>query len=428
MIRTIIWFIWFAISLIISIPLMFRVKYLIKKNRIEESKALIYKCTNLWANSLLKVAGVKVNVHGLENIPKDKAVLFVGNHQGNFDIPIYITQIPLVIGFISKIEVEKIPLVRTWMNFMHCVFMDRSNLRKSGEAIIKGIKNLKSGHSIVIFPEGTRSKGGPADILLIPETKDQIKKSICICKENNIPVYVIGNGSNILVRDGGFRGVVISLKAVNNITVNDDKIEAECGAMLKAVSDKAMENSLTGFEFACGIPGTIGGAVFMNAGAYDGEVSQVIESVEVIDENCNIIKLTNEELDFGYRSSLVMKKGYTVLSAVFKLKKGTVKTIKELVDDLTNKRESKQPLEYPSAGSTFKRPTGYFAGKLIQDAGLKGYSIGGAAVSEKHSGFVINKGNATAKDITDLIEHIQDEVMKQFGVELHTEVRIIGEE
>ena len=198
--------------------------------------------------------------------------------------------------------------------------------------------------------------------------------------------------------------------------------------MLKEVSDKAMENSLTGFEFACGIPGTIGGAVFMNAGAYDGEIAHVVESAEVIDENCNIINLTNEELDFGYRSSLVMKKGYIVLSAVFKLKKGQVKTIKELVDDLTNKRESKQPLEYPSAGSTFKRPTGYFAGKLIQDAGLKGYSIGGAAVSEKHSGFVINKGNATAKDITDLIEHIQDQVKKQFGVDLHTEVRIIGEE
>lgn len=270
--------------------------------------------------------------------------------------------------------------------------------------------------------------GGPADILLIPEAKEQIKKSICICKENNIPVYVIGNGSNILVRDGGFRGVVISLKAVNNIAVNDERIEAECGAMLKAVSDKAMENSLTGFEFACGIPGTIGGAVFMNAGAYDGEISHVIESADVIDENCNVITLTNDELDFGYRSSLVMKKGYTVLSAVFKLKKGHVKTIKELVDDLTNKRESKQPLEYPSAGSTFKRPTGYFAGKLIQDAGLKGYSIGGAAVSEKHSGFVINKGNATAKDITDLIKHIQNEVKKQFGVDLHTEVRIIGEE
>lgn len=270
--------------------------------------------------------------------------------------------------------------------------------------------------------------GGPADILLIPTSKEQVIKSIAVCKENNIPVYVIGNGSNILVRDGGFRGVVISLKGVHNVTVNDEKIEAECGAMLKEVSDKAMENSLTGFEFACGIPGTIGGAVFMNAGAYDGEIAHVIESAELIDENCNIIRLKNEELDFGYRSSLVMKKGYIVLSAIFKLKKGQVKTIKELVDDLTNKRESKQPLEYPSAGSTFKRPTGYFAGKLIQDAGLKGYSIGGAAVSEKHSGFVINKGNATAKDITDLIEYIQSEVKSKFGVDLHPEVRIIGEE
>lgn len=270
--------------------------------------------------------------------------------------------------------------------------------------------------------------GGPADILLIPNSKEQVIKSIKICKENNIPFYLIGNGSNILVRDGGFRGVVLSLKNVKNIYVDGEKIEAECGVMLKEVSDKAIENSLTGFEFACGIPGTIGGAVFMNAGAYDGEISKVIESAEVIDENCNIIRLSREELDFEYRSSLVMKKGYTVLSAVFKLEKGQVKTIKELIEDLTNKRESKQPLEYPSAGSTFKRPTGYFAGKLIQDAGLKGYSIGGAAVSEKHSGFVINKGNATAKDITDLIKHIQDEVKKQFGVDLHPEVRIIGEE
>ena len=270
--------------------------------------------------------------------------------------------------------------------------------------------------------------GGPADILLIPNSKEQVIKSIKICKENNIPFYLIGNGSNILVRDGGFRGVVLSLKNVKNIYVDGEKIEAECGVMLKEVSDKAIENSLTGFEFACGIPGTIGGAVFMNAGAYDGEISKVIESAEVIDENCNIIRLSREELDFGYRSSLVMKKGYTVLSAVFKLEKGQVKTIKELIEDLTNKRESKQPLEYPSAGSTFKRPTGYFAGKLIQDARLKGYLIGGAAVSEKHSGFVIHKGNATAKDITDLIKHIQDEVKKQFGVDLHPEVRIIGEE
>ena len=270
--------------------------------------------------------------------------------------------------------------------------------------------------------------GGPADILVTPRNKEQIIRTVNICKENNIPFYVIGNGSNLLVKDVGFRGVVMSLTKVNNITVDGERIEAECGAMLKQVSDKAVENSLTGFEFACGIPGTVGGAVFMNAGAYNGEMSQVIESADVINENGEIITLNNEELDLGYRSSIVMKKGYVVLSAVFKLEKGTVKSIKDLVADLTNKRESKQPLEYPSAGSTFKRPEGYFAGKLIQDAGLKGYSIGGAAISEKHSGFVINKGGASAKDILDLIHHIQDEVKKQFGVELHTEVRIIGED
>ena len=268
--------------------------------------------------------------------------------------------------------------------------------------------------------------GGPADILLIPNSKEQVIKSIKICKENNIPFYLIGNGSNILVRDGGFRGVVLSLKNVKNIYVDGEKIEAECGVMLKEVSDKAIENSLTGFEFACGIPGTIGGAVFMNAGAYDGEISKVIESAEVIDENCNIIRLSREELDFGYRSSLVMKKGYTVLSAVFKLEKGQVKTIKELIEDLTNKRESKQPLEYPSAGSTFKRPTGYFAGKLIQDSGCQGLSVGGALVSQKHAGFIVNKGGASAQDILELIKLVQMRVMDEFGVTLETEVRIIG--
>ena len=270
--------------------------------------------------------------------------------------------------------------------------------------------------------------GGPADILLTPKNKEQVIKTVNVCKENNIPFYVIGNGSNLLVKDGGFRGVIISLTNVNQVLVNGERIEAECGAMLKSVSDKAVDNSLTGFEFACGIPGTVGGAVFMNAGAYDGEISHVIESAEVINEDGEVIKLSKEELHLGYRSSIVMEKGYVVLSATFKLNKGTVKSIKDLVADLTNKRESKQPLEYPSAGSTFKRPVGYFAGKLIQDAGLKGYSVGGAAISEKHSGFVINKGGATAKDILDLIHHVQDEVKKQFGVDLHTEVRIIGED
>ncbi|WP_066896192.1 UDP-N-acetylmuramate dehydrogenase [Clostridium nigeriense] len=270
--------------------------------------------------------------------------------------------------------------------------------------------------------------GGPADILLIPENKDQVIKSIQICKENNIPYFVVGNGSNLLVKDGGVKGVVIKLNEVKNINIYGETIEAECGAMLKDVSNAALENSLTGFEFACGIPGTVGGAVFMNAGAYDGEISHVIESAEVIDNNGEIKVLSKNELELGYRSSIVMKKNYIVLSARFNLKSGEVRKIKEIVDDLTCKRESKQPLEYPSAGSTFKRPTGYYAGKLIQDAGLKGYSIGGAAVSEKHSGFVINKNNATAKDILDLIAYIQNEVKNQFGVELHPEVRIIGED
>lgn len=270
--------------------------------------------------------------------------------------------------------------------------------------------------------------GGPADILLIPESKEQVIKTIEICREKNIPFYVIGNGSNLLVKDGGIKGVVIKLKELKNIEVKDNIIEAECGAMLKDVSNAALKNSLTGLEFACGIPGTIGGAVFMNAGAYNGEISNVIESAEIINGENEVVTLSREELELKYRSSIVMKNNYIVLSAKFKLENGDKEDIKEVVDDLTNKRESKQPLEYPSAGSTFKRPEGYFAGKLIQDAGLKGYTIGGAAVSEKHSGFVINKNNATATDILNLISHIQEEVKKQFNVELHPEVRIIGED
>ncbi|WP_291649816.1 UDP-N-acetylmuramate dehydrogenase [Clostridium sp.] len=270
--------------------------------------------------------------------------------------------------------------------------------------------------------------GGPADILLIPENKEQVIRTIEICKEKNIPFYVVGNGSNLLVKDGGIEGVVIKLNEVKNINVYGDIVEAECGAMLKDVSNAALKSSLTGFEFACGIPGTVGGAVFMNAGAYNGEIANVIESAEVIDNEGRILTLSKDELELGYRSSVVMKKNYIVLSARFELQNGDEKEIKEAVDDLTCKRESKQPLEYPSAGSTFKRPEGYFAGKLIQDAGLKGYSIGGAAVSEKHSGFVINKNGATAKDILDLIAYIQSEVKRQFDVELHPEVRIIGED
>lgn len=270
--------------------------------------------------------------------------------------------------------------------------------------------------------------GGPADVLLIPKAKEQIVRTIKVCKENNIPYYVIGNGSNLLVKDGGIRGVVIKLTELNNIDISEGKVIAETGALLKDASKIALEHNMTGLEFACGIPGSIGGAVFMNAGAYNGEIADVIESAEVLTEDGRIINYTKEELNLGYRTSRVMEEKAIVLEAVFALQGGEHEKIKARVDDLTEKRESKQPLEYPSAGSTFKRPEGHFAGKLIQDAGLKGYSIGGAAVSQKHSGFVINKGGATAKDILDLIAHIQSEVKNQFGVELHPEVRIIGEE
>lgn len=270
--------------------------------------------------------------------------------------------------------------------------------------------------------------GGPVDVLLIPKDVEQVIKALKICKDNNIPYYVIGNGSNLLVKDGGMDGVVIKLTELKKLNVNGDKIEAECGVLLKDVSKLALENSLTGFEFACGIPGSVGGAVFMNAGAYLGEVAHVIESAKVIDKDGNIKIYSNEELELGYRTSKVMENNEIVLSAIFKLNSGEFEKIKDRIDTLTYKRESKQPLEYPSAGSTFKRPEGHFAGKLIQDAGLKGYELGGAAVSGKHSGFVINKGGATAKDILDLIHHVQDEVKKQFGVELHPEVRIIGKD
>lgn len=270
--------------------------------------------------------------------------------------------------------------------------------------------------------------GGPADVLLIPSKAEQIIESIKICKDNNIPYFVIGNGSNLLVKDGGIRGVVIKLTELTNLEVNETEIKADCGVMLKNLSDKALENSLTGLEFSCGIPGTVGGAVFMNAGAYDGEIKNIIKEAQVITSSGEIVTMSKDELELGYRTSKVMKDNLIVISATFKLEKGNKKEIKEKIDDLTQKREEKQPLEYPSAGSTFKRPEGHFAGKLIQDSGLKGYSIGGAAVSSKHSGFVINKGNATAKDILDLIAYIQKEVKKQFGVELHPEVRIIGED
>lgn len=270
--------------------------------------------------------------------------------------------------------------------------------------------------------------GGPVDILLNPSKSEQIIKTIRICRENNIPYIVIGNGSNLLVKDGGIRGIVIKLCALNKLEINGDSIKAGAGVLLKDVSEFALENSLTGFEFACGIPGSVGGAVFMNAGAYDGEIKNVVKEIEVIDKEGNYKVLRGDEIKLGYRTSNIKDEKYIVISATFKLTPGDKGKIESRIKELTEKRESKQPLEYPSAGSTFKRPEGYFAGKLIEDSGLKGYQIGGAAVSEKHSGFIINKDNATAKDILDLIKYVQKEVKSKFGVELTPEVRILGED
>ncbi|MBP2033486.1 UDP-N-acetylmuramate dehydrogenase [Clostridium algifaecis] len=270
--------------------------------------------------------------------------------------------------------------------------------------------------------------GGPADILITPENSNQVIDVIKMSKDKNIPYYIMGNGSNLLVKDGGIRGIVIKLTNLNSIKISENKIISGSGASLKDVSEAALNSKLTGFEFACGIPGSVGGAVTMNAGAYNGEISNVIESVKVIDNHTNVRTLNLKELELDYRMSSILKYGYTVLEVTFKLERGDYDKIHNRIEDLNRRRKEKQPLEYPSAGSTFKRPEGHFAAKLIDDSKLKGVSVGGAQVSEKHSGFIINKGNATANDILNLIKVVQKTVKEQFDVDLYTEVRIIGED
>lgn len=270
--------------------------------------------------------------------------------------------------------------------------------------------------------------GGPADFYLCPHSTKEVQQTVQICKEENLPYFILGNGSNLLVSDKGYRGAIIQLwENFSDISVKDCCITAKAGALLSKVAAEALEEGLTGMEFASGIPGTIGGAVFMNAGAYGGEMKDIIKEVKVLDDQGEVRVLSNEEMKLGYRTSIVKEKGYTVLSAVLQLKKGDVSVIRETMEDLKNRRTSKQPLGMPSAGSTFKRPEGYFAGKLIMDSGLRGFSVGGAQVSEKHCGFVVNKGGATAEDVTALIREVQRRVKEKFGVELETEVRFLGE-
>lgn len=271
--------------------------------------------------------------------------------------------------------------------------------------------------------------GGPADVLVRPKTEDEIKDIFSFLNDNNIPFLVKGNGSNILIKDGGFRGVVIEIADnFSSFEIVGDDMVIQTGALLSSIGRAAMENNLTGFEFASGIPGTLGGALAMNAGAYGGEMKNIVKSVRLMDEKGKIVEFTNEEMEFGYRHSILSDRKMIAISAVISLKNGKFDEIKEKMEDLAYQRRTKQPLEYPSAGSTFKRPDGYFAGKLIQDSNLKGASVGGAMVSEKHSGFVINYNNATATDIINLIEHIKSTVYDQQGVRLEEEVKILGED
>ena len=270
--------------------------------------------------------------------------------------------------------------------------------------------------------------GGAADLFLVPGSSYDVQEILRICREEAVPWFVLGNGSNLLVSEEGYRGVIIQMyRNLGEITVDGKCIRAQAGALLSGIAAAAREASLTGFEFAGGIPGTLGGAVVMNAGAYGGEIKDVLKEATVLTSEGDILTIPVEKLEMGYRTSVIKTAGYTVLEAVLSLEKGDQSAIREKMKELSEKRISKQPLEYPSAGSTFKRPEGYFAGKLIMDAGLRGYRVGGAQVSEKHCGFVINTGNATAQDVRTLMRDVQDKVLKEFGVKLEPEVKFLGE-
>lgn len=272
----------------------------------------------------------------------------------------------------------------------------------------------------------TFKTGGPADLVAYPDSSIAVKSIISFLKSENIPYYVLGRGSNVLALDEGYRGVIISTELLNGINLTDDnKIEVYCGASLTKLCKFALDNSLSGLEFAYGIPGSVGGAVYMNAGAYGGEIKDVIENCTYLTSDGDIITKSSSDLDLGYRHSFFTDSDFFILSASFTLKKADKNEIKAKMDELIGKRKDKQPLEFPSAGSTFKRPTGYYAGALIEECGLKGFSVGGAAVSEKHAGFVINRGNATSADVLSVIEHCRNAVFESKNVRLETEVKLL---
>ena len=293
------------------------------------------------------------------------------------------------------------------------------------------LENIMAGSGI--FMEEPMKKhttfrvGGPADVLVQPD-ETALAAILALCRQYYVPYSFIGNGSNLLVGDKGIRGVVIEMTdPMGNIEVDGTKITAQAGAMLSKIANTAASNGLGGMEFAAGIPGSVGGAVVMNAGAYGREMKDIIEKVYVLDENGAQLELDRDALDLGYRHSCIPEKKYIVTKVVLELVPRNEAEIRSEMKELNEKRAEKQPLQYPSAGSTFKRPEGYFAGKLIMDAGLRGYQVGGAQVSEKHCGFVINKGDATAADICQLMRDVSDKVQAQFGVVLEPEVKMIGE-
>ena len=269
--------------------------------------------------------------------------------------------------------------------------------------------------------------GGPADFYVIHEDFDEVRDVIAACKDADVDYFVLGCGSDLLVSDEGYRGVIVAVAdGLVGVSVEDDEICCQAGVGLREASEMACELGLSGLEFACGIPGSVGGACFMNAGAYGGCMADALKEVRVLLPDGSVVDVPAGELDLGYRKSRIADEGWVVLSATFGLNPGDPEKIRATMDDLTHQREEKQPLELPSAGSTFKRPEGHFAGKLITDAGLKGYQSGGAAVSKKHAGFVVNVGGATAADVHAVIEHVQDEVERQFSVRLEPEVRFLG--
>ena len=300
--------------------------------------------------------------------------------------------------------------------------MDNAFIEKIKEVV--GEKYVKENESMA--SHCTFRCGGNAELFVIPGSIDELTQVVALCRGNDVEFLVIGNGSNLLVKDEGYKGVIIEVNSrISFIDVIGEDIVADAGAKLSAVAVTAMENDLGGFEFAHGIPGNIGGAVMMNAGAYGGEMKQVLKWVKVLDNEGNIITLNVSELEMGYRTSIIEKKGYIVLQARIGLNIEFSEDIGLIMQMFMQKRRASQPLEYPSAGSTFKRPEGYFAGKLIDDAGLRGYRVGGAMVSEKHCGFVINYDNATATDVINLIKDVQAKVKEKFNVQLEPEVRII---